>query len=128
MGYYSGYSTKREMMTELLREWSSSNVESKCLAYCWRGNAFSGVLWSAWRQTFADGRIQDFIKCDKCDCTGNRVWGYKPMDESMHPYFYSCPLSYLELTQQYAPTDDNSKTWRAMVREYHANKGLKRAN
>ena len=20
-------------------------------------------------------------------------WGYKPLEESMHPYYYSCPLS-----------------------------------
>ena len=41
-------------------------------------------------------------------------WGYKPLDESMHPYYYSCPLSYLDL----AP--EQSAEWRAGVRAYHA--------
>ena len=35
-------------------------------------------------------------------------------DESMHPYYYTCPLSYLDL----AP--EQSADWRAGVRAYHA--------
>lgn len=49
-------------------------------------------------------------------------WGHKSMDESCGPYYYSCPLDFLDLTP--APSwakwaADHSATWRAKVREYH---------
>lgn len=40
-------------------------------------------------------------------------WGYKPIEESMHPFYYSCPLRFLKL----APVA--CEEWRAKVREYH---------
>ena len=43
-------------------------------------------------------------------------WGYKPMDECMHPYWYACPFSFLKL----APV--TSQAWRDGVKEYHAAK------
>jgi len=39
-------------------------------------------------------------------------WGYKPMDESMGPYYYSCPLSYL------AEVPVLNGSWRDGVRSY----------
>lgn len=39
-------------------------------------------------------------------------WGYKPMDEACHPYYYACPLKYLEM----AP--ETCKEWRDGVRNY----------
>lgn len=42
-------------------------------------------------------------------------WGYKDIDESMGPYYYSCPLKFLEL----APKAANAE-WREEVRKYHA--------
>jgi hypothetical protein len=40
--------------------------------------------------------------------------GYKPMDESMHPYYYTCPLAYLDMVPE-----ANSE-WREKVRAHHA--------
>src|SRR3546814_16245151 len=59
------------------------------------------------------GQSLRYIRCDLLECSGGQ-WGYKPLDESMHPYYYSCPLSYLDL----AP--EQSADWRAGVRAYHA--------
>lgn len=61
----------------------------------------------------APGQSLRYIRCDLLERSGNQ-WGYKPLDESMHPYYYSCPLSYLDL----AP--EQSADWRAGVRAYHA--------
>ena len=44
-------------------------------------------------------------------------WGYKDMDESMHPYYYDCPLWLLNATR---PEGREESTWRKAVREYHA--------
>lgn len=42
------------------------------------------------------------------------MWGYKDMDESMGPYYYDCPVSYLD--QAHEPMNDIAREWRAEVR------------
>ena len=53
------------------------------------------------------------VYCLVSDAEG---WGYKPIDECMHPYYYACPLSFLKL----APVA--CQAWRDGVKEYHAAK------
>lgn len=76
-------------------------VKSSCLAHCFRGGRFSGVLWSVWERTFEGGKARPTERWIQCDLLrysrSNEGWGYKDMEESMHPYFYSCPLGYLEI-------------------------------
>ncbi|WP_373421696.1 hypothetical protein [Burkholderia multivorans] len=90
----------------------------KVIAHTLRGN----VLWSVAEVTakvegvhrdLSPGQSLRYIRCDLLELSG-RQWGYKPLDESMHPYYYSCPPSYLDL----AP--EQSADWRAGVRAYHA--------
>jgi hypothetical protein len=38
------------------------------------------------------------------------------MSEQVHPYYYSCPLAYLDMVPEV-----KCEEWRALVREYHAN-------
>lgn len=45
-------------------------------------------------------------------------WGYKPMDESSHPAYYDCPVTYLKGLP--APINDYAKSWRLKVMEEHA--------
>lgn len=52
--------------------------------------------------------------------------GYKPMDESMGPCFYDCPLAFLDIAQP-APTDAYAQEWRAKVRTQRAEQAAKRA-
>ena len=40
------------------------------------------------------------------------------MDESVHPFFYSCPLGYLEMVP--IETSGGNPEWRVGVRAYHA--------
>ena len=95
-------STRRELIKERTHGWERASnemlVKSSCLAHCFRGGRFSGVLWSVWERTFTKG------------------WGYKDMEESMHPYFYSCPLGYLEMVpiEQFGGNEE----WRVGVRSY----------
>jgi hypothetical protein len=44
-------------------------------------------------------------------------WGYKDLDESMGPYYFSCPLKYLDMV----PIDryGGNAEWRAGVVAYH---------
>lgn len=120
--------SRREMIAERTKEWEITRddgtlIKSVCLAHCYRGGVFSGVLWSAWERNFvkADKQVeptQRWIACDLLRHQRGYGWGYKDMEESMHPYFYSCPLKYLALVpiEQYG----GHVEWREHVRSYHA--------
>jgi len=43
-------------------------------------------------------------------------WGYNELDEAMEPYYYSCPLKFLEMAPETSPE------WRKLVRGWHAEK------
>ena len=68
------------------------------------------VLWAVHESVIDGDAALVFIGCHLLD-QRDGAWGYKSMDESMGPCFYSCPLSMLDL----APVACES--WRARVRE-----------
>lgn len=122
MGWSYGCETRRELIHELTVGWrhGGDGPSRKCLAHCYRGNRYSGVLWTVWAILEADGTERKrFIGCDLMHFRGGE-WGYKDLCESMHPYFYSCPLGYLAMVPQVECED-----WRKVVREYHAKRTKK---
>jgi len=48
--------------------------------------------------------------------SSRNLWGYKTMDEAMHPFYYSCPLKFLKMVPEACPE------WRVKVRKWHADK------
>jgi len=127
-------STRRGLIAERAKNWETTGAEgivvaSNCLAHCYRGGAFSGVLWAVWERTFAkDGEqvkpVERWITCDLLRYRKDCGWGYKDMEESMHPYYYSCPLKYLDMV----PIDQygGNAEWREGVRANHARKRERR--
>ena len=119
---------RREMIQERAENWERTTedgvlVKSKCLAHCYRGGSFSGVLWTVWERTFAkEGQDTEparrWIGCYLLQYQRNYGWGYKGMDESMFPYYFSCPLRYLEMVpiERYG----GHAEWRERVRQHHA--------
>lgn len=118
--------TRKELIANRTSGWEYQNGETKvtttCLAHCYRGGAFAGVLWSVFERTFTrDGEEvepkQRWIACDLLKYYRDSGWGYKDCDESMHPYYYSCPLSYLNMV----PIDQygGEPEWRAQVIKHH---------
>ena len=134
MGWLFTYGrTRKGLIAERAANWERTAddglaVKSTCLAHCYRGGRFSGVLWAVWERTFTkDGQTaQPTERWITCDLLRYRDggWGYKDMDESMHPYFYSCPLGYLKMV----PIDQfgGNAEWREGVRHYHAHQTEKR--
>ena len=127
-------STRRGLIEERVEGWERTNpdglvITSTCLAHCYRGGSFSGVLWSVWERTFVkDGHeaepTQRWIQCDLLRHQRDYGWGYKDMEESMGPYYYSCPLKYLNMV----PLDrfgGNAK-WREEVVAHHQRSAEKR--
>ncbi len=112
--FYNNYS-KSDLVAELTTTEESETNRWETIAHCLRGN----VLWA----------VVDFTDKEKAVCkrvitchllergSDGRSWGYKSMDEGMHPYYYSCPLKYLQMAPETACED-----WRKGVRQYHADR------
>jgi hypothetical protein len=120
-------STRKGLIVERTKNWEAEGekgemVKTVCLAHCYRGNFYSGVLWTVWERVFTkDGQqtkpTARWIGCDLLRYQTGYGWGYKDMEESMHPYYYSCPKKYLDLV----PIDQfgGCEKWREGVKEYH---------
>lgn len=106
MGWYSNRGNRKYVIEQL----TAGNNRTKCIRHCYRGNAFTGVLWQVWE---CDIIPKTFITVDILEYR-NGQWYNKPIDESMGPYYYSCPLAYLDLASVENPA------WRESVKEYHA--------
>lgn len=120
-------STRRGLIAERTEGWDRTNadglvISSTCLAHCYRGGVFSGVLWSVWERTFTrDGMEADptqrWIQCDLLRHQRDFGWGYKDIEECMGPCYYSCPPKYLGMV----PLDQfgGNAEWREQVVEHH---------
>lgn len=110
--------TRAELIASRTRTWTNHSVQAVCLTHAVRGN----VLWTVWEHRYSDGRpAERFIGCDLLQCQRDYGWGYKDMEESMGLYYFTCPLSFLDL----APVADQA--WRDSVRAYHAKQQTRRA-
>ena len=122
MGWLFTYGkTKAELIKELTAPEENETRRWATIAHCVRGN----VLWSVIEITYTqEHRTKRLIVCNLLARQKDCGWGYKDMDESMHPFFYSCPLKYLDLV----PIErfGGHPEWRGQVHEYHARIALKR--
>ncbi|AMG47858.1 TPA: hypothetical protein ACRMT2_005497 [Pseudomonas aeruginosa] len=118
MGWLFSSRTRSELIRDLIQPEDRERASVRIIAHTLRGN----VLWSVVEITAkAEGVHQDlapgeslcYIRCDLLQRSGGQ-WGYKGMDESMSPYYYTCPLRYLEMAKEISPD------WREKVRAYHA--------
>ncbi|MHB0960071.1 MAG: hypothetical protein ACYC0X_19950 [Pirellulaceae bacterium] len=96
--------TRKDLIAERTKDWTREDAEgmtvtTACLAHCYRGGAFSGVLWAVWERTFSrNGQsVQPLERWIMCDLLRYQLGcrGYKDLDEAMFPYFF--PLGYLDM-------------------------------
>jgi len=97
---------KADVVRDLTARQESAQWRRETVAYCLRGN----VLWTVYE---VGDRKERSIVCNLLDKQDGGGWGYKDIAEEMHPFYYSCPLGYLEL----APVA--CAAWRELVRAYH---------
>ncbi|TWU08875.1 hypothetical protein CA54_41140 [Symmachiella macrocystis] len=107
------------------RESAGMTVKTTCLAHCFRGGRFSGVLWAVWEQTHSQGKqpTRRWITCDLIRCHSGE-WGYKDMSEACSPFYYSCPLKYLDLVS--IEQHGGNAEWRKQVHQHHTRQKEKR--
>jgi hypothetical protein len=115
MGTYYGYNTKQNMIDNLIQGSNLVNDKGdivgrrKIIAHSLRGNN----LWCVNEHTYTDGRPTiSYIMLYRLSCYKGE-WGYKPMDESMGPYYYDCPKKFLKMAGP--PMNEWSKDWREKV-------------
>ena len=134
MGWlFKSGATRRGLIEERRKSWETTSgemlVKSVCLAHCYRGCAFSGVLWSVRERTFTNNGeevqpTERWIQCDLLQYQRDYGWGYKDLEEAAHPYYYSCPLKYLNMV----PLDrfGGNAEWREEVKLHHQRSAEKR--
>lgn len=127
--YYPVGVTKKSLIAELTETRTSDKVEeastitSTCLKHCYRGNSFYGILWCVRETTYFERMIEISRPSRWIDCyilhrtQQGYGWGYKHLYEEMHPFYYSCPLSYLDLVP--ICPHGGCPEWRDLVVEYH---------
>lgn len=121
MGWTFVRQTRDQLIRELLAPQASERACCEVIDYTLDGD----VLWTVVRVTarqagvmgLAAGESVCYIGCHLLECSGGD-WGYKSLDESMHPYYYSCPLRYLDM----APVQ--SSEWRERVHRFHAGRAV----
>ena len=84
-------------------------VKSICSMTCLHQSVQGNELWTIWEKKDGARIILLFLLASKKLC-----WGYKEISEQAGPYYYKCPLGFLEI----APVVN--KNWRDKVYEYHS--------
>lgn len=114
MGWLFGWSNRSDLIHHLVE-----GNGARTVTHCCKGN----VLWAVQELPGKDGVPVRFIACYLMKSAGPMDdpcrWGYKDLDESMAPYYYTCPVSYFKL----APAINQA--WRDKVLE-HAARGKRR--
>ncbi len=108
---------KADIIRKLVAPEEDETRRWETIAHSVRGN----VLWAVVETTCKlEDRRKRFIACNLLAREKDCGWGYKAMDESMHPYYYSCPLKYLDM----APVANAD--WRSMVYSHYRARGIGR--
>jgi hypothetical protein len=110
--------SKQQYVTDLLqRNFNNRPGHCELLDHSLRGNH----LWLLVRLN--DPGAQPSIGLFLLRCH-NGCWGYKGMSEEDSPYFYDCPLKFLEQAPEPRSFNlnhrDSGRSWRDFVREHHA--------
>ena len=118
MGWsYTSRAEKMDIVRERTNAWTSdSGAQYTCLRHTLRGNC----LWMLMQRIAPDGTVARYIDLALLQCENGYGWGYKGICEQAHPYYYSCPLSYLAETNM-----GECAEWRDGVRAYHAKRAVK---
>ncbi len=120
--YSTAWPKRKYLIAERIQREEHNNIRWICLKHCFRGNAWKGVLWTVWEVIKLNPDTGEVIETDRyigCDLIewSNREpasFGVKDMSEECGPYYYSCPLSYLDMVPV------ANQKWRDGVQSYHA--------
>ena len=117
MGWFG---TKGGTRQELIDECLAGDEKDCCIAHCTVGNH----LWQV-RECNEEAGTRRYIVLSLL-ARAPYGWMEKTMDEGMGPYYYTCPLSYLEMAPLPAGETNTLRIeWRDLVRAAHVREGEK---
>ena len=109
MGWYG---TKQDIIKELLDDFESRGLLKE---HALKREGGENVLWMVIAGQDKQNRPYQCILCYIISKIG-RVWGYRPMDEMMVPYYASVPIRWLDRYPCiHAEGTGDSVKWRAAV-------------
>lgn len=118
MGWLFSYRNRMDLIQKLLAPERNYIRNRKVLQHALVGSE----LWMVVRLKLkiagmvngnAVGDVYTYIVCELLACADG-LWGHKSIPEEMGPFYYGCPLHFLDI----AP-DGNNPEWRAKLREIH---------
>lgn len=112
MGWYgTPKASKQDIIDEILSDLGERKLEHKVVV-----EDGETVLWAVVAGTTLIGDKYQYIVCYLIQYCGD-CWGYKPMDETMGPNYYSVPKEWLDKYPCITPTGHAgySGKWRAKV-------------
>lgn len=117
MGWDFGWKKRADLVKEIVGERNGDSTPRTVKVFDEAVTGHSdGRLWRI--VEFFDkgaGRKRRIIAVDLIDFEPGTGWGHKPMDESVGPSFYNCPVSWLdEVNEDWGKM---AQDWRAKVRE-----------
>ena len=108
MGSFSGYYSRNDVVTDIVNQYTSerfSIIDRKA-------TNFGRHLW----MLIQPKEGPSFICLFKLSSYGGD-WGYKPIDESMGPVYWDCPVSLIQ--QADPPTTEYATEWRDTIMQQH---------
>ena len=117
MGWYgTPGATKQDIIDEILEGWRTEKILREHSIASEKGET---VLWAVLKGKTTDGKSFQIIACHIISCAQG-TWGYKPLDETMGPYYYSVPKAWLKLYPCVLPEGKIgfSDSWRQNVCEH----------
>lgn len=123
MGTYGGYPSRKALVDEVTAGFENDTRKVTLLAKYFSGNHLWCVFEVESKPQFPGSPVEKsrWIELFLISRWGEGNWAYKPMEESTGPYYYSCPLSFLDMVPE-PPRPKDYQDWRAKVREFHARK------
>lgn len=115
MGWFFSKGSRSNLIRELTESQSTDRADRRVVDYTVVGDVLWSVVCVTAKKTGMNLALGESLNCIRCDLLerGDGGWGYKPLDESMYPLYFSCPLRYLDM----APVQ--CAEWRERVRAYH---------
>jgi len=119
MGWLFSHRTREALIAERIEDVVTNSGTRTVLEH----HLVDDVLWSLVRLVpnsstaipgVAAGEACVVIFCDLIDCSRG-LWGSKTLKEGMGPFYWSCPLHFLDQA-----THGINPEWREGVRHYHA--------
>jgi hypothetical protein len=119
MGWTFPYdASRRDVIAELTTDRVTDGRVFKTLRKCFRGNTMYAL-----HESGPEGETRKWLAVYLLQ-RSQGSWGYKDMDESMGPYYYDCPVSYLDAADE--PVSDTARDWRNECRSRAAARAAKK--